>query len=160
MVGLRFLVINELQLTWHIYAYILAKSRISLAFKSSFLREVRAYGGIGIFCNCTYSYLAVRQATSTRGSFWQGATNDDKWQLSNILFSSADLSQPCDNFCDIWWRPVDGHVNHWWHPIDNCDNTSEDLLTTLMTNGDYLFMTRNDDTDDPCDNTDLRCCLM
>jgi hypothetical protein len=35
------------------------------------------------------------------------------------------------------------------------DDNYENLLTTLVTTDDYLVRTHNDDTDDPCDDTDL-----
>jgi hypothetical protein len=39
--------------------------------------------------------------------------------------------------------------------FDKPDDNSEDLLTTLMTTGDYIVKTHNDDTDDPYDDTDV-----
>jgi hypothetical protein len=85
-------------------------------------------------------------------------TDDKWWQVTTFefSFSPGDLSWQCDD----WWSPVDNPVNPWWKPVDDPDINSLDLLTALMTTGDYLVTTQNDDTDDPCHDTELRWCLL
>jgi len=88
--------------------------------------------------------------------FWQDElmTIEDKWHFFQFSFSSDNLSQPCDDFCDEWWIPLDDPVNPWWKSVEDPDDNIEDLLTTLTTTGDYLVMTHNDDTDNPFDDSD------
>ena len=85
----------------------------------------------------------ARQATFPRGSFWWGkqTTSDNKWLF--FYFSSFDnLSRPCDNFCDNWWRPVDALATPgddllttlWWQLVKT-------LVKTLATSGGYLLTT-------------------
>lgn len=114
--------------------------------------------------SCDLSLTSFDAAISKIGTlqhewFWQDElmTNDDNWQLFQFSFLSDYLSKHCDNFCDSLRRPVKVTL---WAPRDEHLMTLTPVVKTcwwpLQKNG----LTHDDNTDDPCENTDLWLRLM